>query len=94
VLQLQSWVGGGGSTPGNEGSYLGPYGYTTSISEAVDIGGAFQPLAPIDNVNSTPSLSGTDTVDVAQLEAQIADLQTKLQLVLDRLRSHNLISAA
>jgi hypothetical protein len=94
VLQLQSWVGGGGSTPGNEGSYLGPYGYTTSISEAVDIGGAFQPLAPIDNVNSTPSLSGSDTVDVAQLEAQIADLQTKLQLVLDRLRSHNLISAA
>jgi hypothetical protein len=94
VLQLQSWVGGGGSTPGNEGSYLGPYGYTTSISEAVDIGGAFQPLAPIDNVNSTPSLSGTDTVDVAQLEAQIADLQTKLQLVLDRLRSHNLISAS
>jgi hypothetical protein len=33
-------------------------------------------------------------VDVAQLEAQIADLQTKLQLVLDRLRSHNLISAS
>ena len=94
VLQLQSWVGGGGSTPGNEGSYLGPYGYTTSISEAVDIGGAFQPLAPIDNVNSTPSLSGTDTVDVAQLEAQIADLQTKLQLVLDRLRSHHLISVS
>ncbi len=94
VLQLQSWVGGGGSTPGNEGSYLGPYGYTTSISEAVDIGGALQPLAPIDNVNGTASLSGTDTVDVAQLEAQIADLQTKLQLVLDRLRSHNLISAS
>ncbi len=94
VLQLQSWVGGGGSTPGNEGSYLGPYGYTTSISEAVDIGGAFQPLAPIDNVNSTPSLSGSDTVDVAQLEAQIADLQTKLQLVLDRLRSHHLISVS
>lgn len=94
VLQLQSWVGGGGSTPGNEGSYLGPYGYTTSISEAVDIGGALQPLAPIDNVNGTASLSGSDTVDVAQLEAQIADLQTKLQLVLDRLRSHNLISAS
>ncbi|MCX6837270.1 MAG: hypothetical protein NTX35_05595, partial [Verrucomicrobia bacterium] len=84
----------GGSTPGNEGSYLGPYGLTTSISEAVDIGGAFQPLAPIDNVNGTASLNGSDTVDVAQLEAQIADLQTKLQLVLDRLRSHNLISAA
>jgi len=94
VLQLQSWVGGGGSTPGNEGSYLGPYGYTTSISEAVDIGGTLQPLAPIDNVNGTASLSGSDTVDVAQLEAQIADLQTKLQLVLDRLRSHNLISAS
>jgi hypothetical protein len=94
VLQLQSWVGGSGSTPGNEGSYLGPYGYTTSISEAVDIGGALQPLAPIDNVNGTASLSGSDTVDVAQLEAQIADLQTKLQLVLDRLRSHNLISAS
>ncbi|MCX6837052.1 MAG: hypothetical protein NTX35_04475, partial [Verrucomicrobia bacterium] len=94
VLQLQSWVGGSGSTPGNEGSYLGPYGYTTSISEAVDIGGALQPLAPIDNVNGTTSLSGSDTVDVAQLEAQIADLQTKLQLVLDRLRSHNLISAS
>ncbi|MCF7787771.1 MAG: hypothetical protein K9N47_16700 [Prosthecobacter sp.] len=92
VLQLQSWVGGGGSTPGNEGSYLGPYGYTTSISEAVDIRGSLQPLAPIDNVNGTASLSGSDTVDVAQLEAQIADLQTKLQLVLDRLRSHNLIS--
>jgi hypothetical protein len=91
VLQLQSWVGGGGSTPGNEGSYLGPYGYTTSISEAVDIGEPLQPLAPIDNVNSTPTLSGSDTVDVAQLEAQIADLQTKLQLVLDRLRSHHLI---
>ena len=94
VLQLQSWVGGSGSTPGNEGSYLGPYGYTTSISEAVDIGGTLQPLAPIDNVNGTTSLSGSDTVDVAQLEAQIADLQTKLQLVLDRLRSHNLISAS
>ncbi len=94
VLQLQSWVGGGGSTPGNEGSYLGPYGYTTSISEAVDIGEPLQPLAPIDNVNSTPTLSGSDTVDVAQLEAQIADLQTKLQLVLDRLRSHHLISVS
>jgi hypothetical protein len=33
-------------------------------------------------------------VDVAQLEAQIADLQTKLQLVLDRLRSHHLISVS
>jgi hypothetical protein len=31
-------------------------------------------------------------VDIAQLEAQIADLQSKLQQVLDRLRSHNLIS--
>jgi hypothetical protein len=94
VLQLQSWAGGSGGTPGNEGSYLGPNGLTTSISQAVDIGAAFQPLAPIENVNGTASLNGSDTVDVAQLEAQIADLQTKLQQVLDRLRSHNLISAS
>ena len=92
VLQLQSWAGGSGGTPGNEGSYLGPNGLTTSISQAADIGATFQPLAPIENVNSATSLSGSDTVDVTQLEAQIADLQTKLQQVLDRLRSHNLIS--
>jgi hypothetical protein len=30
-------------------------------------------------------------VDVTQLEAQIADLHTKLQQVRDGLRSHNLI---
>ena len=92
VLQLQSWAGGSGGTPGNEGSYLGSTGLTTSISQAADIGGALQPLTPIENVNSATSLSGSDTVDVTQLEAQIADLQTKLQQVLDRLRSHNLIS--
>ena len=31
---------------------------------------------------------------LSRIEAQIADLKTKLQLVLDRLRSHNLFSAA
>jgi hypothetical protein len=92
VLQLQNWSGGGGSSPGSEGSYLGPYGLTWTIAEAVDIRGNLQPLPPIDNVNSGTALSGSDTVDIAQLEAQIADLQTKLQQVLDRLRSHNLIS--
>ena len=94
VLQLQSWSGGSGSTPGSEGYYLGASGLTSSINDAADISGGLAPLAPIADVITATSLSGTDTVDVAQLEAQIADLQTKLQLVLDRLRSHNLISAA
>jgi hypothetical protein len=94
VIQLQSWTGGSGDTPGNEGSYLGPYGLTWSPGDATDISGNLQPLAPIDDVSSAVSLSGSDTVDVATLEAQIADLQSKLQQVLDRLRSHNLISVS
>lgn len=94
IIQLQGWSGGSGSSPGNEGSYLGPSGLTWSPGDATDISGSLQPLAPIDNVSSAVSLSGSDTVDISHLEAQIADLQSKLQQVLERLRSHNLISAS
>lgn len=94
IIQLQGWSGGSGSSPGNEGSYLGPSGLTWSPGDATDISGSLQPLAAIDNVSGAVSLSGSDTVDITQLEAQITDLQTKLQHVLDRLRSHNLISAS
>jgi hypothetical protein len=94
LLQLQNWVGSSGSTPGYEGYYLGPSGFTLHIYNATDISGGLQPLAPIDDVGSAVSLSGSDTVNVATLEAQIADLQSKLQQVLDRLRSHNLISVS
>jgi hypothetical protein len=94
VLQLQSWTGGSGSTPGYEGFFVGAYGLTSAIADALNLVGTYAPLAPIADVLMTTSLSGSDTVDVAQLEAQIADLKSKLQQVLDRLRSHDLISAA
>lgn len=63
-----------------------------AIKKASDISGSLQTLAASDNVCSPASLAAGDTVDITQLEAQTADLQSELQLVLDRLRSHNLIS--
>jgi hypothetical protein len=39
ALQLQSWTGGSGSTPGSEGYYLGASGFTPYLYEATDIRG-------------------------------------------------------
>lgn len=39
VLQVQSWVGGGGTPPAS-GSYIGPTGFVGAVSAGVDIRGA------------------------------------------------------
>ncbi len=40
VLQLDDWIGGEGTKPGNVGKYVGSSGYVSSIGSAVDIRGA------------------------------------------------------